>query len=251
MKTLTLTLALCLTLPLAPATARAGEVLVFAAASMKTALNAVAAGWQDETGNKALLSYAGSGVLAKQVIAGAPAGVYICANEVWMDAVAAEGLIAERRDLLGNALVLIAHDPDTAPLDLGPQTDVAALLAGGKLAMALIDAVPAGQYGKQALTALGLWQSVAPSVAQADNVRAALALVATGEAPLGVVYASDAVAQPAVKTVATFPDDSHEPIRYPAALITGADDTARAFFAALFTPEAAAIFAAQGFTVLP
>jgi molybdate transport system substrate-binding protein len=232
------------------APAEAGEVVVFAAASMKTALDDFAAGWQAETGNTVTLSYAGSSALAKQIIAGAPADIFISANPGWMDAVEAEGLVAERRDLLGNSLVLIGHG-DPAPVAIGPELDLAGLLGGEKLAMALVDAVPAGQYGKAALEHLGLWQSVEPDVAQADNVRAALALVATGEAPYGIVYATDAAVEPAVRVAGTFPEDSHPPIIYPAALLTeAADEADRAFYAALSGVEAAGAFSRAGFTLM-
>jgi len=170
-----------------------------------------------------------------------------------MDEVAAAGLVVPgtRRDLLGNTLVLIAHGTDAAPVAIGPELDLAGLLDGGKLAMALVDSVPAGQYGKAALTMLGLWDAVQQDVAQTDNVRAALALVAAGEAPLGIVYASDALAEPGVSVIATFPPDSHPPIVFPVALLTNATDPADAdFLAALSERAAIGIFAAQGFAPL-
>ena len=242
--------AAALALLVAPAAARGGEVLVFAAASMKTALDAVAASWSAETGMPVALSYAGSSTLAQQIIAGAPAELFISASPEWMDAVAAEGLVAERRDLLGNALVLIAHDPAAVPVEIGAGLDLGGLLGDEKLAMALVDAVPVGQYGKAALQSLGLWAGVAAQVAQADNARAALALVATGEAPYGIVYATDAAAEPRVHVLGVFPAASHPPIVYPAALIAGAGEAARGLFAALSGPAARAVFAAQGFGVL-
>ena len=235
------------------APAAADEVVVFAAASLKTALDAVAADFQTETGHVVTLSYAGSNQLALQIIAGAPADIFLSAAEDWMDAVEQAGLVAggTRRDLLGNSLVLIAHGRDARPAEIGPGFDLAGLLGDERLAMALVDAVPAGQYGKAALTNLGLWGAVSPLVAQADNVRAALALVATGEAPFGIVYATDAVASDNVTVVATFPADSHPPIVYPGALLTDAADPAdRAFFEALTADPARAIFAAHGFSVL-
>lgn len=235
---------------LAGGAARADQVVVFAAASMKTALDEVAAHWQAETGHEVLISYAGSAQLAKQIIAGAPADLFISASLAWMDAVQAEGAVVPgtRRDLLGNQLVLIGHGATGPALVLDGRFDLAARLGEGRLAMALVDAVPAGQYGKAALTALGLWPSVAPKVAQADNVRAALALVATGEAPLGIVYVTDAVAEARVHVAATFPADSHPAIVYPAALLTSAADAAdRAFLDALQGPAARAIFARHGF----
>lgn len=230
--------------------AAAEEVVVFAAASLKTALDAVAADFEAETGHQVTISYAGSNALAKQIIAGAPADIFLSAAVNWMDAVEAEGLVVDgtRADLLGNSLVLIAHGRDAAPVAIGP--DLVARLGDGKLSMAMVDAVPAGQYGKEALLSLGLWPSVEGSVAQSENVRAALALVSTGEAPLGIVYASDAVADDNVTVVATFPAESHSPITYPVALLTNATDPAdRAFLAALSGEGADAIFAAQGFRV--
>ena len=230
--------------------AAAEEVVVFAAASLKTALDAVAADFEAATGHQVTISYAGSNALAKQIIAGAPADIFLSAAVNWMDAVEAEGLVVDgtRADLLGNSLVLIAHGRDAAPVAIGP--DLVARLGDGKLSMAMVDAVPAGQYGKEALLSLGLWPSVEGSVAQSENVRAALALVSTGEAPLGIVYASDAVADDNVTVVATFPAESHSPIPYPVALLTNATDPAdRAFLAALSGEGADAIFAAQGFRV--
>lgn len=243
-------LAAALALIALPATAE--DVSVFAAASMKTALDQVAADFQAATGNTVTISYAGSNALAKQIIEGAPADIYVSAAVNWMDEVEKAGMLApdSRRDLLGNTLVLVAHD-DVPATEIGPDLDLPGMLAGGKLAMALVDAVPAGQYGKAALESLGLWEAVAPSVAQADNVRAALALVATGEAPYGIVYATDAKAEPRVHVVGTFPQDSYPPAIYPAALLTGAADQAdRDFFAALSSDAADAVFAEQGFKVL-
>ena len=233
--------------------ARADEVVVFAAASLRGPLDAVAAQFQAETGHRVTLSYAGSNQLAQQILQGAPADVFVSAAPVWMDAVADAGLVqaGTRADLFGNRLVLVAHDPATPPVTPGPALDLAALLGGGRLAMALVDAVPAGQYGKAALQHFGLWDAIAPSVAQTDNVRAALALVARGEAPLGIVYASDAVAEPGVSVIATFPPDSHPPILYPGALLVGATDPAdAAFWDMLRSGAADATFAAQGFVPL-
>lgn len=228
--------------------ALADDITVFAAASMKTALDEIAARHEAATGDRVTLSYAGSNALAMQIRAGAPADIYISAAPRWMAAVADAGAVAEQVDLVGNTLVLIAHAPgagDGAPA----LRDLPVLLAGGHLAMAMVDAVPAGIYGKQALTRLGLWDQVAADVAQADNVRAALRLVALGEAPYGVVYASDAAVEPGVHVVGRFPPDSHDPIVYPAALLNGAGPGARAFFDTLQGAGAAATFAANGFTV--
>jgi molybdate transport system substrate-binding protein len=249
---LRLTLALPLVFALGTA-AQAEEVVVFAAASLKTALDQVAAEFEAETGDRVTISYAGSNALAQQIIAGAPADIFVSAAVNWMDEAEKAGLVVPgtRKDLLGNTLVLIAHGKDAAPVELGKDMDLAGLLAGGKLSMALVASVPAGQYGKAALESLGLWSGVADDVAQSDNVRAALALVSAGEAPYGIVYATDAVADDNVSVVASFPDDSHAPILYPAALLTGAADAADlAFYEALSGDKADAIFAAQGFRIL-
>lgn len=246
---------LALTLGLAglPAPVRAAEVVVFAAASMKTALDALAAGFQAETGHRVTISYGGSNALARQILAGAPADIFISAAVNWMDEVEKAGLVAEgaRTDLLGNTLVLVAHGKDAAPVAIGPGFDLAGLLGDGRLSMAMVDAVPAGQYGKAALASLGVWAEVEASVAQSENVRAALTLVAAGEAPYGIVYATDAAASDNVTVVGTFPAGSHPAIVFPAALLRGAADAAdRAFFDALSSDAANATFAAQGFAIL-
>ena len=233
--------------------AAADEVVVFAAASLKTALDPIAQSFQQATGDRVTISYAGSNALAQQILQGAPADIFISASTEWMDEVEKGGDLVEgtRADLLGNRLVLVAHDAAAPQLTPARGFDLAGALNGGKLAMALVDAVPAGQYGKEALTKLGVWDQVEPHVAQADNVRAALALVATGEAPLGIVYATDAAAEPGVHVVGTFPEDSHAPITYPAALLKNAADEAdRAFLDALRALEAGTLFRQQGFTVL-
>lgn len=244
-----LVLAAALTLG-APASAE--DITVFAAASLKTALDAVAADWQAETGHGVAISYGGSAALAKQIQQGAPADLFVSAAIDWMDVLAADGLILDgtRRDLLGNRLVLVGRDPVTAQVQIGPDLDLAQMLGDGKLAMGFVDSVPAGQYGRQALVTLGLWDSVAPSVAQSENVRAALALVTAGEAPYGVVYASDAIAAgDDVAVVGTFPADSHARIVYPAALVTGAPSEAAVFLEHLSSDAATAVFEAQGFLV--
>ncbi|GAB1480514.1 molybdate ABC transporter substrate-binding protein [Paracoccaceae bacterium] len=247
-----LALVCLLALPSA-APAVADEVVVFAAASLKTALDGVAAEFEAATGNTVTISYGGSNALAKQIIAGAPADIFVSAAVNWMDEVEKAGLVATgmRRDMFGNTLVLVAHGEDAAPVQIGPGFDLAGLLGDGKLSMAMVDSVPAGQYGKEALETLGVWAAVAPAVAQSENVRAALALVSAGEAPFGIVYASDAVSDDNVTVVGTFPQDSHKPILYPGALLTGAADAAdRAFFEALSSEAGDASFAAQGFAIL-
>lgn len=228
------------------------EVTVFAAASLKTALDEVAEAWTEASGVPVILSYGGSPALARQIAEGAPADVFLSASEQWMDDLAARALIrpGSRHDLLGNRLILVGS-ADAQPVTLDAGLDLAGLLAGGKLSMAFVASVPAGQYGKEALENLGLWASVEAQVVQSDNVRAALKLVALGEAPYGVVYASDAVAEAGVAVVATFPDDSHRPIVYPAALTVTAGPQAEAFLQHLASAEARAVFAANGFRSLP
>lgn len=228
------------------------DITVFAAASLKTALDEVAAGWQAQGGERVVLVYGGSSALARQIEAGGPASAFISASVEWMDYLDERSLLAEgsRRDLLGNALVLVAPGEGSAEaVTVAPDTDLAAMLDGGVLAMAMVDSVPAGVYGKQSLSALNLWDKVSGQVAQTEDVRAALALVARGEAALGVVYATDAAAEPRVHVAARFPEDSHDPITYPAARIEDADTDATAFLDYLSTDPARAIFAAQGFTL--
>lgn len=220
------------------ATVVAADITVFAAASLKEPLDLIAADFGGVT-----VAYGGSGTLARQVSLGAPADVVILANSDWMDFLEGEGRITDRTDILSNALVLVAHDP--IPVDLTPESLTSAL-GDGRLAMGFTASVPAGIYGKAALVELGLWDAVATQVAEVDNVRAALALVARGEVPLGIVYATDARVVPDLHIAASFPSDSHPPIRYVAGLASDAPDAA-AFLAYLQTPEAQAIFATAGF----
>lgn len=237
----------------APLRGVAEDVTVFAAASLTGALDRVAAAWAAETGHSAVMSYAGSSTLAHQIQQGAPADIFISASVDWMDAVAASGDLrgGTRRDILGNALVLIAHGPDAAPVTIDASLDLAGMLGDAKLAMAMVDAVPAGIYGKAALTSLGLWDSVAPLVAQSDNARTALAFVALNEAPFGIVYATDAAAQDNVSVIGTFPADSHAPIIYPAAITAQSDSAhAAAFLEYLSSDNARAIWRSDGFRVV-
>ena len=227
-----------------PSALWAGEVTIFAAASMKGSLDEIAAEFEARTGHDVVISYAGSNALAKQIVQGAPADIFLSAAVNWMDVVEAEGLVIERRDLLGNSLVLVGKGEPIALADL-PQA-----LGEEKLAMAMVDSVPAGQYGKAALMYLGLWHAVEPHVAQSDNVRATLALVASGEAPYGITYATDAKAEPDVTVAATFPAESHPAILYPLALLKDSDEAGRAFYEELAGEKASEIFTAAGFTVL-
>jgi molybdate transport system substrate-binding protein len=241
-----------LAVPFLSAAAQAADVTVFAAASLKNALDDAAKRYEAKTGDKVIVSYAASSALAKQIENGAPADIFFSADLDWMDYLEQNKLIdtASRHTLLGNTLVLIAPKDSTASLVIEKNFPLLqALGADGKLAMASVDTVPAGKYGKAALTHLGVWEAVSPRVAQAENVRAALALVAKGEAPLGIVYGTDAKSEQAVRVVGTFPEDSHPKILYPVALTASAKPEARKFLEFLLSPEAAPSFEAQGFSI--
>jgi molybdate transport system substrate-binding protein len=233
--------------------AHANEITVFAAASLKEAIDAVAQAYSAESGTKVVATYAGSSTLARQIERGAPADAFISASTDWMDHLEAKrAIIAESRfDLLSNRLVLVTADEDAPPITLSPETDLVAMLAGGKLAMALTNAVPAGIYGKAALTSLGQWEAVVPHVAETDNVRAALALVGSRAAPLGIVYETDALAAPRVHILARFDAGLHPAIRYPVALTSqGQRQLAQGFLDYLRSKEAQAVFEAFGFLMV-
>jgi molybdate transport system substrate-binding protein len=235
------------------AAAQGKDVVVFAAASLKNALDDIAGQWQRETGKKAVISYAASNTLIKQIEQGAPADIFISADLDWMDYGQQNNLIRpdSRFNLLGNRLVLIAPKDASVSANIQPGFDLATLLKGGRLAMGNVDAVPAGKYGKAALEKLGVWDSVKDKIAQAESVRAALLFVSRGEAPLGIVYQTDAAADPGVKIVGTFPENTHPPIIYPVALTKeSTNPNAQAFLDYLRLPAARAAFERQGFTVL-
>jgi molybdate transport system substrate-binding protein len=236
-----------------PAAAQGKDVLVFAAASVKTALDEIAAQWQRASGRKVVISYGASNALIRQIEQGAPADIFISADLDWMDYGQQKNLIRPetRANLLGNRLVLVAPKESALSATIGPGFDLAALLKGGRLAMGHVDSVPAGKYGKAALQTLGAWDGVKDRLAQAENVRAALAFVARGEAPLGIVYQTDAAADPGVKIVGIFPESSHPPIVYPAALTKdAANPDAPTFLTFMRSGAARAAFEKQGFTVL-
>ncbi len=199
------------------------DVTIFAAASLRDALDELAREYERQGRARAAVSYAGSPHLARQIEKGTPADIFISADGDWMDYLAVRGLIRieTRTNLLSNRLVLVAPSGSQATLKIEPRFPLAALLGDQRLAMADPDSVPAGKYGKAALEALGVWQEVAPKVARAENVRAALRLVAHAEAPLGVVYRTDALAERRVRTVGEFPLSVHPPIVYPAAIVAG------------------------------
>lgn len=237
----------------APAAAQGKDVLIFAAASMKNALDDVAAQWQSTFGKKVVISYAASNVLIRQIEQGAPADIFISADLDWMDYGQQKDLIKPetRVNLLNNRIVLVAPKDSTAKVDIKQGFDLAALLKGGRLAMGGVETVPAGKYGKAALEKLGAWDGVKDKLAQAENVRAALAFVSRGEAPFGIVYQTDAASDPSVKIVGVFPEDSHPPIVYPIALTkTSANPDAAPFLQFMQSGAARAAFEKQGFTVL-
>ncbi|HJU08440.1 MAG TPA: molybdate ABC transporter substrate-binding protein [Rhodanobacteraceae bacterium] len=231
----------------------AQALTIFAAASLKPALDDLAA--RGALGKPApRLVYAASSALARQIEQGAPADVFISADEDWMDDLAKHGeLVASTRsDLLGNALLLVAPKTSDVQVDLSrPQTIRGALGMVGRLSIALPQSVPAGRYASQSLHALGLWDSISGRLAMSRDVRAALELVAMGECPLGIVYRSDAISEPRVRVVATFPAASHRPIVYPVATMRGHDNAARALLQALKSPEAQSVFRHYGFDAPP
>ncbi len=239
-----------LALVLLPFGAFAETLTIFAAASLKTALDQIKSDFSTDTGHQLAVSYAGSSTLARQIQLGAPADVFISANTAWMDLLAADDLLVKnsRFDLVSNALVVIAPADTAQPLSLTDPDAFTVRLNDKPLAMAMVRAVPAGIYGKQALTHLGVWPDIAHRVAQTDNVRAALALVAAGEAPLGIVYHSDALAEKTVVVVAEIPLKTHAPITYPAAAVADGNTVLAAqFLEFLKSPAAQKILTDQGF----
>jgi len=245
---------LCLTMSasLQAAEIQPAQILVYAAASLSDAMQELSTAYKETAGVKVKSSFDSSSVLARQIEAGAPADVFFSADTKWMDYLQSRNLIqaTSRKNLLGNQLVLIAPADSQIQLKIAPHFPLASALGEGKLATGDPDSVPAGRYARSALTKLGVWDSVAPRLARAENVRVALLYVARGEAPLGIVYGSDALADKGVRVVDTFPADTHEPIVYPIALTTSAKSQAKAFVAYLTSPPAHDIFVKYGFTVL-
>ena len=236
-----------------PAQAQDKTVTVFAAASMKNAIDDINAAFTKATGVKTVASLAASSALAKQIEQGAPPDVFASADLEWMDYVEQKKLIKDgsRVNLLGNKLVLIApKDARTDNMTIGPGFDIAKLAGDGRIAVADVRAVPAGKYAKAALEKLGGWAKAEPKLASAENVRAALALVGRGEAPLGIVYETDAKVEKNVKFVGYFPEDSHPPITYPVALTANARPEAARYLAFLRSGVAKAVFETYGFTFL-
>lgn len=233
--------------------AEGDPIVVFAAASLRNALDEIDAAYEAEKGSKVIVSYSASSALAMQIEAGAPADVFVSADVAWMDYLAAKNLIEPetRENLVGNDLVLIAPADSALTVKIAPDFPLSAMLGGGRLAMANPDSVPAGKYGKTSLIALGVWDSVAGRIAPAADVRTALSFVARGEAPLGIVYRTDAAADPKVKILDVFPESSHPPIVYSIAVTaeSARPDTA-AYLAFLRSPAAAAAFKKQGFGIV-
>ncbi|HEY2050013.1 MAG TPA: molybdate ABC transporter substrate-binding protein [Caulobacteraceae bacterium] len=224
-------------------------ITVFAAASLKNAMDDVGKAYLDATGTQVRISYASSSVIARQIEEGAPADIFVSADTDWMDELAKRGLIvaSSRRNLLANHLALIAPANSTTQIAIRRGMPLATALGGGRLAMAGPD-VPAGRYGQAALEALGVWPSVESHLARGENVRATLAFVARGETPLGIVYDTDAKVEPAVRIVGLFPENSHSPIVYPAALVAASRNPgAAALLQFMEGPKAGAIFARYGF----
>jgi molybdate transport system substrate-binding protein len=230
----------------------AADVTMFAAASLSSVMPEIAAAYQKQTGQTVTFSFAASSVLARQIENSPGADIFMSADSDWMDYLDSRGLVQHttRKSLLATHLVLIAPAGSAPSLKIAPHFDILGALKGGRLAVADPNSVPAGKYAKSALTSLGVWNAVADHLAQAENVRVALAYVARGETPLGIVYTTDALAEPKVRIVDTFPDKSHAAILYPAALTKDAKPTAKAFLDYLSGPEARALFAKYGFEVL-
>jgi molybdate transport system substrate-binding protein len=225
----------------------------FAAASMKTALDAVAAAWKGSTGRDVSITYGSSATLAKQIEQGAPADIFISADLQWMDYLEKAKLIqaGTRRNRFGNRLVLIEPASAATKLVITTGFDLTGATGDGKIAVCAIDSCPGGIYAKQALDSLGVFASVEQHLAQTDNIRSALALVARGEARFGIVYATDAKSDPSVRVVGTFPESSHSPIIYPVALTAASTNPDAALFLAYLTSQAATkIFLEQGFEIL-
>jgi molybdate transport system substrate-binding protein len=249
--TVAVTLGTTWTCALADSEAASETVTVFAAASLRTVMDVTAKAVEAEGQRKPAVSLAASSALAKQIEQGAPADVFISADEDWMDYLAGRNLIdpKTRTIVATNRLVLIAPASSQLSIDLKPGIDLATNLGDGRLAVADVKAVPAGKYAKTALQSLNAWAGVENKLAQAENVRAALALVSSGEAPLGIVYRSDAKSDGSVRVVGIFPANSHPPITYPAAVVKASahPEAGRSFIARLTSPEGRAAFEAQSF----
>ncbi|MBV9727574.1 MAG: molybdate ABC transporter substrate-binding protein [Gammaproteobacteria bacterium] len=235
-----------------PAAAEQPQILVLAAASLSETVQELSAAYEKTAQVTVKSSFDSSSVLARQIEAGAQADVFFSADAAWMDYLQSRNLIkpGSRKNLLGNSLVLIAPAQSKIQLKIAPHFPLVAALGDGRLATGDPDSVPAGRYARSALTTLGVWDEIAPRLARAENVRVALLYVTRGETPLGIVYATDALAEKGVRVVDTFPEDTHEPIVYPIALTKTAKSQAAGFVAYLNGPQGRDIFVKHGFTVL-
>ncbi|EHM47972.1 molybdate ABC transporter substrate-binding protein [Yokenella regensburgei] len=228
------------------------KITVFAAASLTNAMQDIAKEYKKEKNVDVVSSFASSSTLARQIEAGAPADLFISADQKWMDYAVDKKAIdtASRETLLGNSLVVVAPKAsEQGDITIDAKTNWTSLLKGGRLAVGDPEHVPAGIYAKEALQKLGAWETLSPKLAPAEDVRGALALVERNEAPLGIVYGSDAVASKGVKVIGTFPEDSHKKVEYPIAIVEGHKNaTVSAFYDYLKGPQASAIFKQYGFT---
>lgn len=242
-------LAVALAVLFLPVTANAADLTMFAAASLSSALPEIAAAYQKQTGHTVAFSFAASSVLARQIENSPGADIFMSADTDWMDYLDNRGLVqhATRNNLLSTHLVLIAPADSKLSLKIASHFDILGALKGGRIAIADPDSVPAGKYAKSSLTSLGVWNTVVDHMAGAESVRVALAYVARGETPLGIVYKTDALIEPKVKIVDSFPDSSHAPILYPAALTKDAKSAAKEFLDFLSGPQARAVFVKFGF----
>ena len=247
-----LALGMLLLAPAAVAAAQQDSVTVFAAASLTNVLQELGTQYTKETGNTVGFSFAATSMLARQIESGAHVDVFFSADQEWMDYLDQRGLVqkASRRNLLGNRLALVAPADSRLQLRIEPNFKLLAALQGGRLATGDPDSVPVGRYARSALTTLGVWGDLADRLVRADNVRTALAFVARGEAPLGIVYLTDAKLEPGVRIIDLFPANSHLPISYPVALTKGASAQAAAFVEFLRGPAGTAAFEKYGFIVL-
>jgi molybdate transport system substrate-binding protein len=249
---MTCALALSFVVPAVAEDAKKPQLLVLAAASLTNVLGELSPAWEKSGGVPVKLSFAASSVLARQIEAGSNADVFISADQEWMDYLQARNLITKtsRVNLVGNRLVLIAPADSKLEFEIKPGFDLAGALAGGRLATGDPDTVPVGRYARSALTSLGVWDQVADRLVRADNVRGAMTFVSRGEVPLGIVYATDAQIDKKVRIVATFPDNTHAPITYPAAATVSAGPDAAAFLAFLRSSDAAPVWKKFGFLEL-
>ena len=225
--------------PVHAAEQRKPQLLVFAAASLTNALGELSAAWQTSSGVPVKTSFAASSVLARQIEAGGKADLFISADQEWMDYLQSRGLIdkSSRRNLVGNRLVLIAPADSKLALRIAPGFELAAALGGGRLSTGDPDTVPVGKYARSALVSLGLWDEIQDRLVRADNVRSAMMFVSRGESPLGIVYTTDALVDPEVRIVDTFPENTHAPITYPGAVTIGSNNYAVSFLEFLSKPE--------------